>query len=768
MKNICKVCQQVCPDFTAQDEAGSPSSIWQEVEDVTVRQWDLKKQQLNVLHPSWESLTASLGQDCPICWMIWRRLRSWPLAKPVDEKVEGFQTWLSKVNYRSEEAEYFVEITLEGTKSRRNRIPFLVWRTTEEYFVEAEKQAPLSGQHTPESVANVAQGWMKACEKEHSMCKERSSIPSDSSMPTRLLDLGDGDSKTWRIFETKERVEYIALSHRWSKNTPRLLREGPVNYFESQPDDALPLDYQEVIAICRAMSIRYFWIDSLCIFQDVEEDFRDEAKIMMDIYQNAHLTFSICWDYGEATIFQKFKPRTIPRPPSLEHKLSTIRASKAPALPQGDYVFIQCRDEFRDNVTEALINRRAWVLQERCLSRRILYLGNEQLYWECDRLGRGMNHVASEVASGNVAAEGRRPYIFTDVYALRDTSWEDVIERYTNCGLTFEKDKLIAISGVARLFAKKTGDAYFAGIWPEYWARDLFWEPAAETFLESQETPDLKHSTTLAKPPPMGPSWSWAGFRGPVKMPPAIPSRPSLSSKKINTFELRDVRPLAMLTETIITPPGSDAFTSFDRAVLKFRCLLIPAKFDDITHKKMMEQISASDTPIGLRCHQNLPLDSTGLDVLQFEDSNGSKDGSQLILRFSRPYNPSLRLLFVPCFLENFKGNFHQGEVDGLVVQETGDSQEFVRIGTFSEGPIWHFGLSPMISNTLIKLGVGTDSAKGGRPATAEEAAFESKLRDYAATQVSTPVFECFKDKEISCSSFPYLQTAQWIDILLA
>jgi hypothetical protein len=40
-------------------------------------------------------------------------------------------------------------------------------------------------------------------------------------------------------------------------------------------------------------------------------------------------------------------------------------------------------DDWTRNIDEALLNSRAWVVQERALSRRILHFTSRQLYWEC-------------------------------------------------------------------------------------------------------------------------------------------------------------------------------------------------------------------------------------------------------------------------------------------------------------------------------------------------------------------------------------------------
>ncbi|KAF4449180.1 hypothetical protein FALBO_16708 [Fusarium albosuccineum] len=562
-------------------------------------------------------------------------------------------------------------------------------------------------------------------------------------MPTRLLDLGSHDSKSWRVFKTRKKVEYIALSHRWSDATPKLLREGSEGFHNYQHDNVLPQDYQDIISICRAMSIRYLWIDSLCIFQDKEDDFHHEAAIMMDIYQNAFLTLSICWDFSGASIFRKRRPRTIPRKPPRLHQIEASPVS-------GNFAFVGYA-EFDDNVANSLINRRGWVLQERCLSRRMLYLGNDHLYWDCD--GDTNTGITSEAGPENSSASGQRTSIFTDEMLLVNSSWPDLVSKYTRCALTRKEDKFIAISGLAQVFAKRTGGAYFAGIWTEYWAPDLLWTPATANIHSYMENVTTEASSGLRAP-----SWSWAGFQGPVTLFGGRFSRPAA---KLNSFKFHDIRPLAKLVGTI--PAEIKSFGSFEKATLKLQCLLIPLKFDKVRNKDVLQQISTDRFPTTFYGLQDVQLSSMGLDCLQLGDDDS--------------------LFIIPILLQKWldDADFHEANIDGLVVQEQFDGQnrEFTRIGTFKTGPktenpgidtiinIYRFGLSPVISNTVVLRGVGTRSGPPGWEMMAEEDSFDSKLGEYAATQVDIPVRDRRDDKMVECSLLPHFETAEWATICL-
>ena len=49
--------------------------------------------------------------------------------------------------------------------------------------------------------------------------------------------------------------------------------------------------------------------------------------------------------------------------------------------------------------------------------------------------------------------------------SARDLHWESIVANYSRCDLTRATDKLIAISGVAKLIEREFNDEYLAGHW---------------------------------------------------------------------------------------------------------------------------------------------------------------------------------------------------------------------------------------------------------------------------------------------------------------
>ncbi|KNB14149.1 hypothetical protein FOXG_13073 [Fusarium oxysporum f. sp. lycopersici 4287] len=705
--SLCKICQEALPDFPFSAGVGNAPIIrnglsakpctWEKTKkpkQPSQTQWLMKGR--FSLHSSWETFVTSLEADCPLCWTCWRAIRSSPIASPSDEKIADFQAMITYGHFDVEDDLFNLWVCLEGTGMKAARLRLNITKTTREVYEENKIYIP--AQHTAQSAAEAANRWIGVCDKNHPSCMARAAPPPDARMPTRLLDLGTGDSTTWRIIETQQdRVPYVALSHRWTENTPTLLQKNYDAYCDPQPDSILPQNYRDMLDICRAIQIRYIWIDSLCIIQDDNgADFRHEAPIMLDVYRYAFLTLMILWEFSDSTVFRECRPSTIARPRPQSYKrteltetdqgswytcLKNLVISEA-AVPSKDsmsnahnYAFVRVENtgSYNFDVNNAPINKRAWVLQERSLSRRILCLGNEQLYWECDgQITAPL--IANEASPNGLPSITQRESLcsLSGTHSVR--SWNSLLEEYTARQLTYEEDRLVALSGVARAVAKLTGHTYFAGIWAESWMLDLLWEPDR-----------ARPESARAKPITMGvssmvlPSWSWLSFPGSV-----IPG-PHRCGFGLR-LDSKEVIALSFLSRTMITPPDADPYVYFHQATIRIRGLLIPVEFAGIN--------DTGKPPVFFRLRDDIEFASVGLDCLRlipWEDHE--KEYAPFEFQFSKPIKPSLKHFLVPLFLERddpkqpLRSNPEDTQGRGLVVQESSNNGKrvFIRVGTWRE-----------------------------------------------------------------------------------
>ncbi|KAF4480169.1 hypothetical protein FAGAP_12109 [Fusarium agapanthi] len=721
-------------------------------------QWSMKGR--FSLHSSWETLVASLEADCPLCWTYWRAIRPSPIASTSDERVVDFQATITYAHFDIGDDFFNLWVRLEGTGLKATRIRLNITKTSREIF--EERNNPIPAQHTAQSAAEVANRWIGVCDKNHPSCLARATPPSDAKMPTRLLDLGTSDSTTWRIIETQqERFPYVALSHRWTENTPTLLQKNYDAYCDSQPDSILPQNYRDMLDICRAIPIRSIWIDSLCIIQDDNgADFRHEAPIMLDVYRYAFLTLMILWEFSDSTVFRHCRPSTIARPRPQFYKRSALTEAgqdslftylknifllEAPVTSQDPvsnaqkYAFVRVENtgSYNFDVNNAPINNRAWVLQERCLSRRILCLGNEELYWECEGDSSGPL-IANETSPSGVPHISRREGLGSLTCSDNGEYWNLLVEQYTACHLTFEEDRLVAFSGIARAVAKSTGDTCLAGIWLETWMQDLLWVPDIV-----REQPARVKPTTMGTQSMILPSWSWLSFYGSI-IPGLLVANgegPRISPAEPNSFKSDRFDCLALLSQTTVTPPEIDPYVFFHRAILRVRCLIIPMELTGIA---AMHKLSPS-----FRITQDIGFNSTGLDCLRLIPCGEKEDGYAVFnLSFSKPLNKLSRYFFIPLFLrrdkyqEAIKFGPDDTEGHGIIVEETATDGErqYIRVGRWQEDMTLPSQLGPLISNTIVQQGIGETVSDRSKDFTELERSFDSKMHEYAVRHASSMI----------------------------
>jgi hypothetical protein len=108
----------------------------------------------------------------------------------------------------------------------------------------------------------------------------------------------------------------------------------------------------------------------------------------------------------------------------------------------------------RAMIDESCVATRAWTLQERLLSRRALYLGRDQVAWECrqgnayEDLSDMFNEGVMKLSPGNFSSLVNTREPFTS--AANVQQWDYLVKAYSKRKLTFRKDKLVAIAGLAR------------------------------------------------------------------------------------------------------------------------------------------------------------------------------------------------------------------------------------------------------------------------------------------------------------------------------
>jgi serine/threonine protein kinase/uncharacterized membrane protein YgcG len=216
--------------------------------------------------------------------------------------------------------------------------------------------------------------WLNECLTEHAFCRANHS--NSKTLPTRLLEVLNANvpepSLRLVITSTLPSVEYAALSLSWSLDRPQcvLTTENIATLQERLPDDFVPQQIKDAVAACLQLGIRYLWVDSLCVMQDSPDDRMAECLAMASTYRDAILTIVLDAGTDVATTSNDIPFRNASSSSSSSSSSSgDNNTSATKPLPHQD-----------------LWDSRQWTLQERLLSKRLLYVTPHQLYWDCHGL----------------------------------------------------------------------------------------------------------------------------------------------------------------------------------------------------------------------------------------------------------------------------------------------------------------------------------------------------------------------------------------------
>ncbi|KAF2189976.1 HET-domain-containing protein [Zopfia rhizophila CBS 207.26] len=351
-----------------------------------------------------------------------------------------------------------------------------------------------------ESPARFAllRAWLRWCDKSHD-CNNHDA-KSETALPTRLLYVGNPNPDVLSLYCPKEndKVKYIALSHCWGKLTKERKRE-----FCTTNDNIktrlngfsfliLPKTFRDAVRVTRELGIQYLWIDSLCIIQWNQKDWKHEATRMEGVFASAYCTIAATSAVDSEAGFLK-------RNVSNECILAQAASGRqfyicADTDGSNNHVDI---DDFNDHVEKAPLNTRAWVMQERVLSRRTIHFSDKQMYWEC---GEG-------VYCENLT---RLESYFRKKFFMGDRRTMEFIhflsEAYSKRHLTEDTDRCVAISGLEARIARARGCQSRYGIFQDFLHRNLLWQRSGH-----------KKTKWIGYEPGIIPSWSWMAYDGGIQ-----------------------------------------------------------------------------------------------------------------------------------------------------------------------------------------------------------------------------------------------------------
>jgi hypothetical protein len=408
---------------------------------------------------------------------------------------------------------------------------------------------------------------------------------AEHSLPTRVLDLRQDRIRLW--VTNQEEKHYLTLSHCWGeKGMIMTTKENLETHQEGISLAELPRTFRDAVDITRGLGYSYLWIDSLCIIQDDQDDWERESTQMASIYQNSLLTIaaSRALDAQSGCILAPGEKQYIwtPERSAQPVEQSRLPRSKAERIfsteiwqpfsvgeytvrlqPSHEALRIDTRRLAEDHIELGLpLFTRVWFLQERVLSPRVLHFGPMEMFWECfggmrcecsetDVMGHRRSYFQARSHHGAKRCYAAllehstpgNPHRVANASSgsERISLWSKLVEEYSRLRLTYQRDRLPALLGIAN-----SQPSYFAGTILNDFPQCLYWEFDPATRTAARRPPSFQ-----------APTFSWASIEGPINYKSAPMYYPQFNTRKVTSELLhRDDKPEWTELYSVITVPN--------------------------------------------------------------------------------------------------------------------------------------------------------------------------------------------------------------------
>jgi hypothetical protein len=424
--------------------------------------------------------------------------------------------------------------------------------------------------------------WLGTCVTKHSIEAEaencrRPLFHGDDARPDYGIRVIDVHERTI-VEKTPEEIEYAALSYVW--DAAHRNSKVPVHNVDSTNKDSvqgslsklpdrIPKVIEDAIFVCRKLSIPYLWVDRYCINQSDLLSKGSEINGMAFRYLYAKLTIiaGMYWNPDSDS-----EIGLLPAPDEMEklQRIETIQGRK----------YITALPSIMDQIHGSQWHRRAWTMQEGQLANRCAFFGGSGITFLC---GQGdwtaclhNGPYGHDAAMKGLKTDSRGYYVLSWLNWMQDKTWrfedyEALLNSYTTRELSFESDKLNAITGCLNFITEVKDVPFIYGLPTLDFHYALLWHGEYD------------------RPREGFPSWSWAGWH-------SLQNRHIIFPTESSTCSLKEDAKGVLQTVGPISPDiemGGLLIELAERPHPKNKCL---QRFADITFPSYRTEVVLSIT----------------------------------------------------------------------------------------------------------------------------------------------------------------------------
>lgn len=385
--------------------------------------------------------------------------------------------------------------------------------------------------------------WISDCDHNHGLTcnRPRSGPKRADEIPITLIDIVDQC-----LVHASSDAKYFALSYVWGQvkmwdtlrsNHAQRLIPG------SLAEVHFPKTIRDAMAVVHSLGERYLWVDAICLVQDDGEQMARDIPNMDIIYGHAFATVVALDGHDAAAGLPGVSPGT--REPqkitSLTVSDNSPHLDDDPASENRVPIYLTATPRPLYLALElSRWNSRGWVMQEQLLSRRCLYFSTECVYFQCARHTMSEGGVNQDITGSRTPGETSitddddfleransvNPLLDLQAIAVHDlpthrrlslsfNAYTKLVSTYSQRNLTVKSDILNGLAGMISVMGGYFGSSTFHGLPAALISHALMWSPVARNPRRGKQLM-TQFSLDPTDPDSRFPSWSWAGWDGPV------------------------------------------------------------------------------------------------------------------------------------------------------------------------------------------------------------------------------------------------------------